>query len=109
MAELLVITGPGASVGFRCAGIDTLEVEEDSDVSGTLLDIQSGGRYGLVAIEERLLQKVPELAAKRLRKRGLPIIIPISLPLKWGEAGAAESPVVRLIRRAIGYQIKIKR
>lgn len=109
MAELLVITGPGASLGFRCAGLDTLEVEEGADISGTLLNIQSGGRYGLVAVEERLLEKVPELAMKRLRKKGLPIIIPISLPLKWGEAGAAESPVVRLIRRAVGYQIKIKR
>ncbi|MBE7415543.1 MAG: ATPase [Deltaproteobacteria bacterium] len=109
MAELLVITGPGASLGFRCAGVDTLEVKEDADISGTLLDIQSAGKYGLVAIEERLLERVPELAMKRLRKKGLPIIMPISLPLKWGEAGAAESPVVRLIRRAIGYQIKIKR
>ncbi|HEY4706504.1 MAG TPA: V-type ATP synthase subunit F [Thermodesulfobacteriota bacterium] len=109
MAEFLVITGPGASLGFRCAGVETLEVEESSDISGLLLGIQSDGKYGLVAMEENLLEKVSELTMKRLRKKGLPIIIPINLPKKWGEAEAGESPIVRLIRRAIGYQIKIKR
>ncbi|HEY4708271.1 MAG TPA: V-type ATP synthase subunit F [Thermodesulfobacteriota bacterium] len=109
MAEFLVITGPGASLGFRCAGVETLEVEESADVSGLLLGIQAGGKYGLVAMEEGLLAKVSELTMKRLRKKGLPVIIPINIPAKWGEAEAGESPVVRLIRRAIGYQIKIKR
>ncbi|HBG47304.1 MAG TPA: hypothetical protein DDW94_10005 [Deltaproteobacteria bacterium] len=109
MADFLVITAPGASAGFKCAGVDTLEVDETSDISGLLLGIQSGGRYGLVAMEETLMEKVPELVMKRLRKKGLPIIIPINLPRKWGEMEAAESPVVRLIRRAIGYQIKLKR
>lgn len=109
MSEFLVITGPGASLGFKCAGVETLEVEETADISALLLGIQSGGKYGLVAMEEGLLEKVSELTMKRLHKKGLPIIVPINIPRQWGEAEAGESPVVRLIRRAIGYQIKIKR
>lgn len=109
MSDLLVITGQGSSLGFQTAGLETLEVDGDSDISGLLLGLQAGERYGLIAIEERLLEKVSASAMKRLRKKGLPVIIPINLPMKWGEAEAGESPVLRLIRRAIGYQIKLKR
>lgn len=109
MADFLVITGPGASLGFRCAGVETLEIEENGDVSSMLLDIQAQGRYGLIAMEERFLEKVPEAIMKRLRKRGLPIIIPVNIPGRWEEGGPEESPIMRLIRRAIGYQIKLKR
>lgn len=109
MAEILVITGPGESLGFKTAGIETLEAAVDADLGALLLGLQASGKYGLVAMEERLLEKVPGNAMKRLRKKGLPVIIPINLPQAWGEAEPGESPVVRLIRRAIGYQIKLKR
>lgn len=109
MSEFLVITRPGASLGFKTAGIETLEVDEGSDISALLLELQEDGRYGLIAIEESLLEKASEHAKKRLRKKGLPVIMPLNLPLKWGEAESEDSPVMRLIRRAIGYQIKLKR
>lgn len=109
MVDFLVITGKGASLGFRCAGLDCREIADGEDVSSILLTAQAAGKYGLVAVEERLLSRVSEGVMKRIKKKGLPIIVPINLPEKWGEVEAAESPVVRLIRRAIGYQIKIKR
>lgn len=109
MAGFLVITGEGASLGFRTAGIECRELAEAADISSVLLNLQAEGRYGLIAVEERFLNRVSEGAMKRLKKKGLPIIVPINIPQKWGEVEYGESPVVRLIRRAIGYQIKIKR
>lgn len=107
--EFLIITGPDASLGFRCAGLSCIEADEGSDISSLLLSLQAEGRHGLIAIEERLLNKVSENVMKRIRKKGMPIIMPINIPQKWEEVEFGESPVVRLIRRAIGYQIKIKR
>lgn len=109
MSGFLVITRQGASLGFRTAGVETLEVDSETDISGLLLDLQEEARYGLIAIEESFFDKASDHAKKRLRKKGLPVIIPIDLPLKWGVSEAGESPVMRLIRRAIGYQIKLKR
>lgn len=109
MAEFLIITGPGASLGFRCAGVECFEAGGDVDLPSFLLKLQAEGRYGLVAVEEKMLKKVSEHEMRRINKRGLPIIIPINIPEKWGEVEFGESPVVRLIRRAIGYQIKIKK
>jgi len=106
---LLFITGPDRSLGFRCAGFDVMEVGPAEDVSRIILDIQAEGRYGLVVMEQYLFEAVSEAAMKRVRKRGLPVVIHMDMPRRWEEAGYAESPVVRLIRKAIGYQIKIKR
>lgn len=104
-----MITQPGLSMGFRAAGFDCREVGEKEGVGPVLLALQEEGRYGLVAVEERLMEGVPENVMQRLKKRGLPIIVNINVPLRWVELPSGESPVVRLIRRAIGYQIKIKR
>lgn len=109
MSGMLFITRPGASVGFKCAGVDAVEAERGGEVSTLLQSIQDEGRYGLVVVDEPLLEGVGELVLKRIRKKGLPIIMHINIPEKWEEGPPGESPVVRLIRKAIGYQIKIKR
>ena len=109
MPELIVITAPGDSAGFRCAGLDCREAAPGEDISSMLIAIQAEGKYGLVVIEDMLYRKVSDTALKRLRKKALPIILPVNVPKKWGVVEGEESPVVRLIRRAIGYQIKIKR
>ncbi len=109
MSEFLIITAPGASLGFRCAGVECFEAGDGVDVPSFLFKLQAEGRYGLVAVEEKILKRVSDNEMRRINKRGLPIIIPINIPEKWGEVEFGESPVVRLIRRAIGYQIKIRK
>lgn len=109
MAGFVVITGKGGSLGFRCAGVESVEAEGPGDVMRILQERQGSGSCGLAAVDGRLLDLVPEAAIRRLRKKGLPIIIPITIPTSWTETGPEESAAVRLIRKAIGYQIKIKR
>ena len=109
MGELLVITRPDRSLGFRLAGFDCKEVAPREDISTILATIQQEGTYSLVCIEERLLEDVSREVMRRIKKRGLPVIIPLDIPDSWEEKEVLESPITRLIRRAIGYQIKIKR
>lgn len=109
MAGFLVITAPGASLGFRCAGLDIVEADPAQDLSALLLTLQEEGKYGLIAVEDRLMLKVSDVVQRRIKKKGVPILVPINLPEKWGEVEYGESPIVRLIRKAIGYQIKIKK
>lgn len=107
--KLLIITYPGTSLGFNLAGIEVKEVKENEDVTAILNDIIKTGDYGLIAIEEGLLLKVDEGILKRIRKTGIPVIVPINTPKSWHGEAETESYITRLIRRAIGYQVKIKR
>ncbi len=109
MAGFMVITTEGLSLGFRTAGVETREVPTDTDMSGLLQSLQAEGDYGILVVEERLLERVSEAVMRRIRKKGLPIVLPVVLPHQWEEREEVESPVMRLIRKAIGYQIKIKR
>jgi vacuolar-type H+-ATPase subunit F/Vma7 len=109
MAEFLVIVGRDTAPGFRLGGFNCMEVEEGEDISSLLEGIQKEGRYGLICIEERFLREVSGEIMRRIRKAGLPIIVPINIPKAWGEGEPEESPMVRLIRRAIGYHIKLKK
>ncbi|MBI5874577.1 MAG: V-type ATP synthase subunit F [Deltaproteobacteria bacterium] len=109
MSKLLVITYPDTSLGFKLAGVEVKEVEEGGDITAVLNDIIKTGEYGLLVVEERFLAKVDEGILKRIRKTGVPVIVPIDTPKSWQTEAEMESYVARLIRRAIGYQVKIKR
>ncbi|MBI5327125.1 MAG: V-type ATP synthase subunit F [Deltaproteobacteria bacterium] len=109
MSKLLVITYPDTSLGFNLAGVEVKETEEGGDITPMLLEIIQAGNYGLLAIEEKLLAKVDEGILKRIRKTGIPVIVPINTPKSWHGEADMESYIARLIRRAIGYQVKIKR
>ncbi|MBI5047972.1 MAG: V-type ATP synthase subunit F [Deltaproteobacteria bacterium] len=109
MSKLLVITYPDTSLGFNLAGVEVKEVQEGEDITAVLNDIVKTGGYGLLAIEEKLLTKVDEGILKRIRKTGIPVIVPINTPKSWHSEVEMESYIARLIRRAIGYQVKIKR
>ncbi|TAN62381.1 hypothetical protein EPN18_04885 [bacterium] len=108
MAGILIITEKGMASGFKCAGFECAEAEGGDDAAALLTQAEQR-KYGLVAIEERLLECVPWALKRRLSKKGLPIIIHLNIPKTWEAHEYGESPVVRLIRRAIGYQIKIRR
>lgn len=106
---MVVIVGKDAAPGFRLGGFDCIELEGGEDVSSLLEGIQKEERYGLVCIEERFLEGVSRDIMRRINKRGLPVIVPINIPEAWGERGLDEAPFARLIRRAIGYHIKLKK
>lgn len=108
MSGFLVITFPDTSAGFRLAGIEVKEVTEDQDIQVLLHSLVEGGDYGLLAVEERLLAKVPDEILRRIRKKGIPVIVPIDTPRSWHGEAERETYIIRLIRKAIGYQVKIK-
>lgn len=109
MSKLLIITYHDTSLGFNLAGAEVKEINEKDDVTVVLNNILKDGSYGLLAIEEGLLSKVEEGVLKRMKKSGIPLIVPINTPKSWHGGAAAESYISKLIRRAIGYQVKIKR
>ncbi len=114
MAGFVVIATDDVAAGFRLGGFDCVEISKGApdaalEVGSLLEDIEKEGRYGIVCIDESLLKLVPEGITERYRKSGLPVIVPISVPDEWGEAEPEESPIARLIRRAIGYHIKLRK
>ncbi len=107
--DALVVTYPHISTGFRLSGVEVREVGKGEDVPLLFEGILKENRYGLVIIEETLLEYLPEPLRRRIEKSGKPIVIPINTQVSREVEEGVEGYITWLIRRAIGYSIKIKR
>jgi len=103
---LAVAVRPGDGLGFRLAGAAVLEVAPGEEVAA-FRRLLGDPRAGVVAVEEELLRAAPERLLRRARERGLPVILPFALPRTLAEEGRGRAYVAALIRRAIGYGVKL--
>jgi V/A-type H+/Na+-transporting ATPase subunit F len=97
---------PGDALGFRLAGAAVEEVPPGAEAA-VFRRLLGDPHLGVVAVAEELLREVPDRLLRRARERGLPVILPFALPRSWGEEGRGRAYVAAIIRRAIGYAVKL--
>jgi vacuolar-type H+-ATPase subunit F/Vma7 len=102
------IATPALASGFRLAGLPTDEVA-NPDEAGTVLSARSvEPGLGILIVEQRLLDATPELVRREVERKPVPVIVPVPSPA-WGQRPAdAEGLILELLRRAIGYRVKLK-
>ena len=103
---LAVVVRPGDGLGFRLAGAAVEEVPPGGEAAA-FRRLVADPRTGVLAVEEELLRAVPARVLRRAREAGLPVILPFALPRRWGEEGRGQAYVAALIRRAVGYAVKL--
>jgi V/A-type H+/Na+-transporting ATPase subunit F len=103
---LAVAVRPGDALGFRLAGATVEEIEPGGEAQ-SFRRLLADARLGVLAVEEELLAAVPARVLGRVRERGLPVILPFALPRSLGEEGRGRAYVAALIRRAVGYGVKL--
>ncbi len=103
---LAVAVRPGDALGFRLAGATVEEVPPGGEAQA-FRRLLADARLGVLAVEEELYAAVPPRVLGRARERGLPVILPFALPRRWGEEGRGRAYVAALIRRAVGYAVKL--
>jgi V/A-type H+-transporting ATPase subunit F len=108
MLGLKIVTRPGEGLGFRLAGAAVEEIApgEEAALFAALL---ADPKLGVLAVEEELLAQAPDRPLRRARERGLPVVLPFALPRRWTDQKLGERYVAALIRRAVGYHIKLGR
>ena len=98
--EVHVVCRPEVAVGFRLAGVGVHDARDAAEASAVIARLQHAG---VVLLQERL---VPEHAGTPDRPRSLPVVVPFPDP---GHAeGAAHDHVVEILRRAIGYRVRLR-
>jgi V/A-type H+-transporting ATPase subunit F len=101
-----VVTRPGDGAGFRLAGVPVDEVAP-GDEPARFRALAGDPSLAVVAIETGVFSAVPEALVRQAASRPLPVILPFTLP-RPSEAGAGRAYVAALIRRAIGYHVKLE-
>ena len=109
MYKVVVLTDSDTADGFRPSGVD-VEIADSGEMArrilNSLLDDESSG---IIAVNEKMMAAIDERTQKKIDSIYRPIVIslPIKEQLQMGEDHRAY--LSRLIRRAIGFDITLRR
>ncbi len=104
--SLLVLVHPGDGLGFRLAGVQVEEVTPGEE-EPALRSLRQRPGLGVVAVEEAVLAAAEPHVRRRRRQGDLPVLVPFALPRRWAEPGHGRDLVAAIVRRAVGYHVKL--
>lgn len=109
MYKLIVLTDPDNADGFRLAGVDVVVAESPDEVREKLNGLLDDEAAGIIAVNEQMMAAIDQRTQRRIDTiyRPLVISLPIREKLSIGEDHRAY--LARLIRRAIGFDITLRR
>lgn len=107
MYNVVVITDEASSVGFRLAGVEVREATPET-AAEVLRETVGKGDVGLIAINENFIKGFNQRMMRIVTESEMPLIIPFP-PVAYTEerTDVEESYAAQLIRKAIGYHIKL--
>ncbi|OPY36925.1 MAG: V-type ATP synthase subunit F [Methanoregula sp. PtaU1.Bin051] len=106
MYKFVVVTDPDSAPGFRLAGVDVLEAKDLNEAKKIIPPLIFRDDTGIVAVSEDLMAVLDDKMMEKIDKTYRPIIIPIPSRIK---GISRTSYIERLLQRAIGYNIVIRR
>ncbi len=109
MPRVAVLTDYDTGLGFQLAGVEVYNAGSAAEAEATLCNLILDKDVGIIAINEDFLDGLSERVKKRIEGSSHPIVFPFPSIKRWEEAAPSEEYVARLIRRAIGYHLKIRR
>lgn len=102
-----VVCRPSLRDGFGLAGLAALSAADGGQAATLLARLADDPEVGVVLVEEALFDALPEATREALERRALPVVIPFPGPRRE-EAPAPEARLVELLRRAIGYRVRLR-
>ena len=112
MSRVVAILRRELAAGFALTGLEVLRVGEPlaANAKEALRGAMESATCGLVIVDEGLLELLDERLRAEVRDCIVPLFIPIPGDLVWSdiEAGGEDEHVAELVRRAIGYQLKVQ-
>ena len=105
--QLVVISSPGLSAGFALAGVPVFEATDGTDAARQIAHLVDAMNAGVILIDEPLYEDLPDEARRDLRRSALPVVIPVPGP-DWTTETTAHEYIVEILRRAIGYRVKLQ-
>jgi V/A-type H+-transporting ATPase subunit F len=109
MRTCRVIADEDSAVGFRLAGVEAAAVASPQEAERLLRAWVDEGECSLIIVAQRFLEAFSEATRRRIERLSLPIVIPLPLSAAWEQEERSQEYVLALIRRAIGFQMRITR
>lgn len=105
MKKIVFFTPHDAEYGFSLTGV-AQHVIAEKDVESYLRNVLSEPDTGLVVMDERLIKGIDDKRLREMEERWYGVLLILPAPEK--AAAEAEDYALRLIRRAIGYHVRLR-
>ena len=106
MYKFVIVTDRDRASGFRLAGVEVLEADSPEEAKNMISPLLYKDDIGIVGVNEEFMVTLDDKLMARIEKLARPLIIPI--PSKSKELDR-RSYIERLLRKAIGYNIVLRR
>ncbi|MGZ4902297.1 MAG: V-type ATP synthase subunit F [Halobacteriota archaeon] len=106
MYRFVVVTDPETAPGFRLAGVEVVEASTVGEAKSVIPALLYQDDTGIVAVNEDFMASLDEKLMEKIEKTHRPIVIPI--PSRTRQIDRADY-IERMLRRAIGYNIVVRR
>jgi V/A-type H+-transporting ATPase subunit F len=106
MYRFLVVTDPDSAPGFRLAGVEVIEVSSQEEARKAINALVFKDDTGIVAVNEEFIAALDQKLVETIEKTYRPIMIPIPSRAKRIDRA---SYIERMLQRAIGYNIIVRR
>ncbi|GIW53581.1 MAG: hypothetical protein KatS3mg081_2936 [Gemmatimonadales bacterium] len=97
-----------AAAGFALAGLRPVVVFSADEACEQLEAACRTPEVGVVLLEDAFYQTLPDRLSALLLRLPLPIVVPFPGPTWVRRPDEAEQYVVELLRRVIGYRVRLK-
>lgn len=104
MNRIVALTPADADNGFACCGAIQHAVATGQAAEMLTQALDEAGS-GVVILDERLVNELGEDMVSTLERRWSGVLVVLPAP---GVKEAGEDYAMRLIRRAVGYQVKVR-
>lgn len=109
MGHIVALVDAETALGFRLAGIDGRTAADADELERQARALARDPEARLVLVDEGLFRLLPEATQRALDASRSPVFVAVpAARVRQASATPAEH-VARLMRRVIGYQIRIRR
>ncbi len=106
--RIRAVASPPLAAGLRLAGVPADDALSAAAAAERVSELAADPELGIVLVEQPLYDAFAAPLRHELETRALPIVVPVPSP-RWGApAGRAERYILELLRRAIGYRVRLR-
>jgi vacuolar-type H+-ATPase subunit F/Vma7 len=102
-----VVSDAAVALGFRLAGVRPHVVDSKDGAAELLPHLADDPQWGVILVQEDLMPDAPR-TLRRGASDGLPVVVPFPAPSLERPPGEAEAYVAELLRRAVGYRVRLR-
>ena len=102
-----VVCRPAVAPGFALAGLQADPLGPTEPLEPLFAGLARRPEVGVVLLQEEIYDGLPEEVRGRLDRSAHPFVVPFPGP-SWEAVAPAEERVIELLRRAIGYRVRLR-